>query len=599
MTNDKGQGLSSTLEAIMLARVVASLNEHHLQGEIMPAALPKHPRLAPALCLILALANLLTTSPAAAQQRHGANGQTAAAKPVRLVVGIVIDQFRYDYINRFHDQFGEGGFKRLLNGGAVFTNANYIHAPTVTACGHATFMSGATPAMNGIIGNEWFDRESGRRVTSVADSKVKLIGGREGAAGMSPSRMLGSTIGDELKLATVGQSKVIGVSLKDRSAILPAGKHPNGAYWYDLATGNLVSSTYYFNDLPEWVKKFNKEMRPDRFFGKKWERLLPESAYQRSTADDMPYEKFSMGNKFPYVISGGEELPGTQFFTQFQYTPFANDYLVDFAKAAIESEQLGADDVTDLLTVSFSSNDLVGHLYGPYSQEVQDITLRTDRALAELFNYLDRKIGHDRVVIALTADHGVTPVPAQAQQFGLGGIVEPKSLTEAVQNALNKNFGDEKWILDFYNGNFYFDEAAIERRKLNVEEVERVASQALMKVAGVAECFTRSQILSGRLPQTKIARSVANGFHTQRNGNLVVVPQPFFFIGEGITTTHSTPYSYDTHVPVIFYGAGIVSGKYYEACSPADIAPTLAALLKIEIPSNSVGRILSEAIKAK
>ncbi len=567
----------------------------------MPTSSSKRLRhqLASALCLILALTNLSATFSAAAQQRRrAANAPANGAKP-RLVVGIVIDQFRYDYLQRFNDQFGEGGFKRLLNGGAVFTNANYIHTPTYTACGHGTFMSGAPPAMSGIIGNEWFDRESGKRITSVSDGTVKLLGGKEGASGMSPSRLLGSTIGDELKLASGGQSKVVGVSLKDRSAILPAGKHPNGAYWYDLGMGNLVSSTYYFSDLPEWVKKFNKEMRPDRFFGKKWEKLLPESAYQRSTADDMPYEKFSAGNKFPYIITGGEEIPGPRFYTQFQYTPFANDYLVDFAKAAVENEQMGADDVTDLLTISFSSNDLVGHSYGPYSQEVQDMTLRTDRSLAELFNYLDKKIGLDHVVIALTADHGVVPVPAHAQQYGLGGIVEPKSVTEAIENALDKSFGEDNWTLPLVNGNIYFDEAVIERHKLSAETVERIASQAVTKIPGVAECFTRSQILAGRLPQTKIARSVANGFHPQRNGNLVVVPQPFFFIGEGITTTHGTPYSYDTHVPVLLYGAGIAAGSFYSDSSPADIAPTLAALLKIEIPSNSVGRILSEAFKVK
>jgi predicted AlkP superfamily pyrophosphatase or phosphodiesterase len=583
----------------MLARVIASLRKQRLQGEIMLTASMNRSRLAPALCLILALANLFSTSTAAAQQRRrAANAPSNAAKPVRLVVGIVIDQFRYDYLTRFHDQFGAGGFKRLLNGGAVFTNANYIHTPTYTACGHATFMSGATPAMNGIIGNEWFDRESGRRVTSVSDSKVKLLGGGEGASGMSPSKLIGSTIGDELKLATGGQAKVIGVSFKDRSAILPVGKHPNGAYWFDSNTGNLVSSAYYFSDLPEWVKKFNKELRPDRFFGKRWEKLLPESAYQRSTADDMPYEKTAAGNKFPYTINGGEEVPGKGFYNQFEDTPFANDYLVDFAKAAIESEHLGADDTTDLLAISFSANDLVGHAYGPYSHEVHDITLRTDRTLAELFNYLDQKIGLDRVIIALTADHGVAPVPEHAQQFGLGGRIKSAALTEAVQNALNKSFGEEKWVLAFVNGNFYFDEAVIERRKVPIEEVERIASQAVVKIAGVAESFTRSQILSGRLPQTRIARSVENGFHAQRNGNLVVVPQPFF-ISEGVTATHGAPYVYDTHVPVILYGAGVAHGTYHSDASPADIAPTLATLLKIEIPSNSVGRILSEAIKAK
>src|SRR5262245_12083885 len=239
----------------MLARVITTLRIKHIQGEIMALRSLKRLRhqLAPILCLILALTNFFLTSTGAAQQRRRAGAAPPnAAKPVRLVVGIVIDQFRYDYLTRFQDQFGEGGFKRLLDGGAMFTNANYIHAPTVTACGHSTFMTGATPSMSGIIGNEWYDRESGKRVTSVSDSKVKLLGGSESASGMSPSKLLGSTVGDELKLSSGGQSKVVGLSLKDRSAILPSGKHPNGAYWYDLSAGNMVSSTYYFSDLPEW-----------------------------------------------------------------------------------------------------------------------------------------------------------------------------------------------------------------------------------------------------------------------------------------------------------------------------------------------------------
>lgn len=549
------------------------------------------------LCLLLTLAALLAPFNSGAQQRRRApaNGD----KRPRLVVGIVIDQFRYDYLTRFADLFGAGGFKRLLDGGAVFANAHYQHTPTYTACGHAMFMSGAPPALTGIIGNEWFDRATGRRVTSVNDDQVKLLGGKEGVSGMSPAKLLGSTIGDELKMASAGQAKVIGISFKDRSAILPVGQRPNAAYWFDASTGNLVSSTYYFNALPEWVKRFNREQRPDRFFGKRWEKLLPDAAYQRSAPDDAPYEKAAMGTKFPYLITGGEEAPGPRFYTQFELTPFANDYLLDFAKAAIENEQLGADEVTDLLTISFSANDLLGHAFGPYSQEVQDITLRTDRTLAELFNYLERKFGWERVVIALTADHGVAPVPEQVQALGYGGRIEAKALTDAVQNALNQQFGEEKWILNFVNGNFYFDEAAATRRKADLAALEQAARQAALKVRGVAEAFTRTQILAGHLPQTMIAHSVAQGFYAPRNGNLVILPQPFFFIGEGITTTHGTPYGYDTHVPVIFYGAGITAGTHHTVSSPADIAPTLAALLKLEAPSNSTGQVLGEAIKAQ
>jgi predicted AlkP superfamily pyrophosphatase or phosphodiesterase len=561
----------------------------------MPKHSRLHHRLALSLCLVLTLINIFAVSAAKAQQRPASSNPNPK---VRLVVGIVIDQFRYDYFSRFGDLFGEGGFKRLLDQGASFANANYIHSPTYTACGHATFMSGATPALNGIIGNEWFDRKTGKRVTSVSDGSVKLLGGREGANGMSSAKMIGSTIGDELKLSSMGQSKVVGVSLKDRSAILPTGKRPDGAYWYDANTGNLVSSTYYFNDLPEWVKKFNQEMRPDRFFGKRWEKLLPEPAYRRSTIDEASYEKSSFGNKFPYTITAGEEVPGPRFYNQFEYTPFANDYLVDFAKAAIENEKLGADDIADLLTISFSSNDLVGHVFGPYSQEVEDITLRTDRTMAEFFKYLDQKIGFDHIVITLTADHGVAPVPEQVMTLGYGGRLEPSAMSEAIKAGLDKRFENDNWILSFVNNNVYLDESTIERRKLDIEEVERIACQAAMNMQGIAGCFTRSQIIAGNLPKTMIAQRIANGFYPQRNGNLVVVTQPFYFFGEGVAgTTHGSPYSYDTHVPVIFYGLGIVPGTYYDECSPADIAPTLAALLKIETPSNNVGRVLSRAMK--
>jgi predicted AlkP superfamily pyrophosphatase or phosphodiesterase len=480
----------------------------------------------------------------------------------RLVVGIVIDQFRYDYLTRFENSFSEGGFKRLRTRGAVFANANYAHAPTVTACGHATFMSGTTPAQNGIIGNDWFDRDTSMRVTSVSDASVKLLGGDEGQSGMSPHRLIGSTIGDELKLASGGQAKVIGISFKDRSAILPAGRRPNGAYWFDSKTGSLVSSTYYFSDLPAWVKRFNRERKPDR-----------------------------------YTNAASEDSSGQHTYNKFEVTPFANDYLIDFAKAAIENEKLGADETTDLLTISFSANDLIGHAYGPYSREVEEVTLHTDKLLAQFLNYLDDKIGFEHMVVALTADHGVAPIPEQPRALGFGGRLDAKAVAETIESALDRQFENEKWIISYLNSNVYLDESVIERRKVSTEEVERVACQAVLKVPGIAACFTRSQIISGALPQTMIARSVANGFYPRRNGNIVVVPQPFYFFGEGSGTTHGTPYSYDTHVPVIFYGGGIRPGIYYGASSPADIAPTLAALLKIEMPSNSTGRILSEALR--
>lgn len=546
------------------------------------------------LCFLILL--ITFTSVSDAQQRRRISDVQQNAR-VRLVVAITIDQFRFDYLRRFEDQFGEGGFRRLLKGGAVFTRANYAHVPTVTACGHATFLTGTTPAYNGIVGNEWFDRETGSRVTSVTDKSVRGLGSRDGAGGASPARLIGSTLGDEMKLASAGAAKVVGVSIKDRSAILPAGKRPDGAYWFNAGTGNLISSTYYFSDLPEWVKAFNRDLRPDRFFGKRWEKLLPEASYLRSGPDDAGYEKSPTGNKFPYTLTGGEEAPGPRFYNLFQATPFANDYLVDFAKAAIEGEKLGADEIADLLTISFSSNDLVGHAYGPNSHEVHDITLRTDRTLAELFSYLDRRIGLDRTLIVLTADHGVGPVPEQVEAMGYGGRIEAKDLREAVEAALDERFGQEKWVLADVNYNVYFDESVISRLKLTAEEVENVAALALMKRKGISEVFTRTQILNGDLPRTTVARRVTNGYHTQRNGNLVIVTQPFFLIGEGAAASHGTPYGYDTHVPVIFLGGGVAAGEYHQDCSPADIAPTLAALLRVEPPSNAIGRVLAEALK--
>ncbi|HMV86684.1 MAG TPA: alkaline phosphatase family protein [Blastocatellia bacterium] len=549
-------------------------------------------RIAVFFCLVLFLSNLILT--ATAQQRR----QTASAKKVRLIVGVVIDQFRYDYLTRFEDQFGEGGFKRLLNGGAVFTNANYIHTPTFTACGHATFMSGATPAMNGIIANEWFDRKANKVVTSVSDDNTKLLGGNAGASGSSPRKMLGSTLGDELKLTTIGRAKVIGVSHKDRSAILPVGKRPDGAYWFSLDNGNFVSSDYYFNDLPDWVKKFNSEQHCNRYFGAKWERLLPESAYQRSLPDDVEGEKNTYGNTFPHVVTGNHDKLSKEFYDDFEKTPFANDYLLDFAKAAIENEKLGADDVTDLLTISFSANDLLGHKFGPYSQEVQDMTLRTDQLMAKLLTYLDQKIGAGQWVLALTADHGVGPVPEQTQKLGYGGRVTNKQVIDAVEAALDKQFGEEKWVLSFTYGNVYLDEVAAAKRKVSIEEIERVANQALKAVPGIAEAFTHTQLSAGRLPANAITKSVANGFFSSRNGNLIVIPQPFYLLGTPDAASHGTPYEYDTHVPVLFYGAGVAAGSFASVSSPADIAPTLATLLKLETPSNSVGHVLMEAIKS-
>jgi len=547
------------------------------------------------LCVIILFSNAPGTITSAQRTARKEN----RPRKVRLVLGIVIDQFRYDYLTRFEDLFETRGFRRLLQDGAVFTNANYIYLPTVTAPGHATFMSGSIPALHGIVGNDWFDRETGKSVTSISDPSVKLLGG-QGAEAASPSRFIGSTVGDQLRLSNNGQSKVVGIAFKERAAILPVGKHPNGAYWFDSTSGTFVSSTYYFPDLPGWAKAFNQNNRPDKYFGARWDRLLPEAAYQRSLPDDSPYEKVSRGNTFPHIIDGGESKPGKLFYENFRESPFANEFTEAFAKAAIEGEKLGQDDYPDLLTVSFSANDLVGHAFGPYSQEVEDMTLRTDRVLGDLFSYIDQKIGLANTIIVLTADHGVAPIPEQSRDIGLGGgRFEAKTLTTAIQTALDGRFGTAAWIRALVNGNIYFDYDVIERQKANRQEVERVGCEGALKVQGVGKCFTRTQLLYGPLPPGPISEPAARGFNAERSGDLVIVVKPFYLQRTESGTSHSTPYSYDTHVPVIFYGPRIAAGSYSNPISPSDIAPTLSTLLKIEPPVNMVGRVLTEAIKTE
>src|SRR5688572_6602290 len=367
---------------------------------------------------------------------------SSVQKRPKLVLLIVVDQFRYDYLERFGDLFVQNGFRRLLREGASWTQSNYDHMPTYTAPGHGTMMSGAYPAETGIIGNEWLDRASGKRVTSVSDETVKLLGGEPKESASSPSRLITSTVGDELRLVTNDRAKVIGISVKDRSAILPAGRHANAAYWFSTTSGNMVSSTYYFNQLPAWVTTFNATRAADKYFGAKWDRLLPEDEYVKRAGPDSPsWETVSSSgdtNAFPHTITGGVTSPKPAFYWALDYSPFTNDILVSFAQQAIVNERLGQDDDTDVLTVSFSANDYVGHRYGPYSQEVMDLTLRTDRQIATLLDFVDARVGLSNTMVAFTADHGVSPIPEHAAALGLGGArLKTADLFAAISNALS------------------------------------------------------------------------------------------------------------------------------------------------------------------
>jgi predicted AlkP superfamily pyrophosphatase or phosphodiesterase len=548
--------------------------------------------------------------------------QTPTFKRPRLVLLIVVDQFRYDYLERFGDLFVEDGLRRLMRDGASWTQSNYDHMPTYTAPGHATMMTGAYPAESGVIGNEWLDRATGRRITSVTDDSVKLLGGVPNEPAASPARLLSSTVGDELRLATNDRAKVIGISVKDRSAILPAGRHANAAYWFSTASGNMVSSTYYFKELPAWVTTFNNSRPADKYFGKKWERLLATDEYERRAGPDSPsWENVSgsagESNAFPHAITGGATSAGRAFYNALDFSPFSNDLLVSFAEQAIINEQLGKDDDTDVLTLSFSANDYVGHRYGPYSQEVMDVTLRTDRQIATLLDFVQAQVGLSNTLVAFTADHGVAPIPEQAAALGLGGArIQAANLFGQIRAAISARYNphgkspdssadyllrynDNGTMRDLLlNGNIYFNYDALRRDGVSVEQFSQVVVAAALTVPGIARCFSRLQLLRGATSiSDPIERRVLHGFYPARSGDVVVVAEPYKYLADSITATHGSPYSYDTHVPTIIMGPGVTAGRYFEPATPADIAPTLSALLRVTPPSNSTGRVLLEAIK--
>ncbi|HEY0546893.1 MAG TPA: alkaline phosphatase family protein [Pyrinomonadaceae bacterium] len=575
----------------------------------------------------LSLGNFFQTSNAQKRTR-GVQAAPSRAQNAhtRLVLLIVVDQFRYDYLERFGDLFVANGIRRLTREGASWSEANYDHSPTYTAPGHATLMTGTWPSENGIVANNWFERETGKRVSSVTDDDTLLLGGKEGEKGSSPRRLLSSTLGDELRLASNDRSKVIGISVKNRSAILPAGRRANAAYWFNLNNGNMVSSSYYFNRLPAWVERFNAAHMADKFYGARWDRLLPESEYlKRAGADAPAWEDIDTAkdtNTFPHIVTGGAKSPDKNFYKALDYAPFSNDILVAFAKQAVENESLGEDDDTDFLSVSFSCNDYIGHRFGPYSQEMMDVTLRVDRQIAELLEEVDKRVGLRNTLVVFTADHGVAPIPEHAAAINLPGRrIKKDDVLKAINAAIKERYGRGGRAADdyiqkfkynnteldgFINGNIYFNQSALKRDGVSMEELARVAGEAAMSVAGTARYFTRGQLEAGSIPPMDVvARRMLHGFHPQRSGDLVILYQPFSILfgdpddpaDPRDAATHGSPYSYDTHVPLIIMGNSLQPGRYIETATPADIAPTLANILGIQAPSNATGRVLVEGIK--
>jgi len=527
-------------------------------------------RLPRSLCVALLLCSIPTAS-----------ASVYNARP-KLVVIIVIDQFRGDYLERYRDQFGDGGFRIFLDRGAYFTECNYDYANTRTAPGHATLFTGSYASGHGIVANEWWDPAKKKRVTSVEDENTKLVGEGVGKTGpgASPHNLMSDTLGDEMKLATGGKARVFSISLKDRAAVLPAGFSGDAAYWIDPKSGDWITSTYYRPDLPEWVRNFNGSHRAQKFWNREWKdsdgNILGSTA-PRNGKDGTP--------------AGFYEVVGS--------TPFADDYQLQFAKELVLYEKLGAGLATDLLVISLSANDLLGHEVGPDSPQMRSMALELDRRLAEFFGFLGHQVGMANVWMALSADHGIAPLPEFGKTLRLPAAnLDAKALREHINSLLSKKYAKKAdYLVDLDYPIAWLSEDAFAGTPAGKKESDAEADAGeAMKQAGLAGYFTKSQLARGETPATEVGRRYSHSYSPKGGWYVIGMPSPFQV---GITkgTDHETPFSYDTHVPLAFYGLAFQPGTYRTHAEPIDLAVTLSSLLGINAPAQATGRVLTEALQ--
>jgi len=510
----------------------------------------------------------------------------------KLVVGIVVDQMRYDYLYRFEKHYSNGGFKRLLNEGLEFTNAQYNYVPTYTAPGHTSIYTGTTPAIHGIIGNNWFDKNLNKSVYCTDDESIKNVGGASNEGKMSPRKMLTTTFGDELKLSNNRKSKVIGIALKDRGAILPAGHLGNAAYWFEGKSGNWISSNYYFDSLPDWVNKFNKKKFPEMYLTQKWQTFLPIENYKESIEDNNNFEKsFDKDGTsiFPHDIPS--IFAKNKNFDLLKEIPFGNTFTKDFAIDAIKFENLGKGEVTDIITISFSSTDYVGHRFGVSSKEVEDTYVRLDRDIEDLLKFLDLQFGKDYTVF-LTADHGAADNANYLKSLNIpAGTINDNKLSDSLKFFIKKNFGDSIF-LNYSNQQIFINENLFAEKKLSLQDFEQKVIAFLMKFDGVQNCNTASDMTKNSF--SDIPRlMMQNGFNAKKSGIILVNYQPGWVEYGAKGSTHGAPFSYDTRVPLVFFGKGINRGKCYEKVNITDIAPSISTLLNVPFPNGCSGKPLN------
>lgn len=544
---------------------------------------------------LLSVLCLCFTAFAFAQNRKSKAANTLQ-RP-KLVVGIVVDQMRWDYLYRFYDRYtATGGFKRFLQQGFSCENTLVPYTPTVTACGHTCIYTGSVPAIHGIVGNNWWDNLTMKGMYCTQDDAVQPVGATSSAGKMSPKNMLVTTVCDELKLATNFRSKVIGLAIKDRGGILPAGHAANAAYWYESSTGNWVTSSYYMNALPQWVQDFNARKLVDTFYKKGWNTLYPVESYVQSTADEKSYESKPLSAQqkgFPYKL---DKFIGTNYGV-IASTPYGNSLTTEMAKAAIAGEQLGADDITDFLTVSYSSTDYIGHSFGPNSIEQEDDFLRLDQELGNLFSFLDTQVGKGQYLVFLSADHAVAHVPGFMEENKLPGrVIDDGAWGGALDKLLAEKFGASKLIAYNANNQVYLNHRIIDSLKLDAVAVRKAVADYLGKQKGVSRAFPLQELSDVTLNST-IKNMVANGYYPNRCGDVQVVLEPGWIDGGATGTTHGAWYPYDAHIPLLFYGWNIKPGKSNREVYMTDIAPTIAAILHLQMPSGSVGKVIEEVMK--
>ena len=495
----------------------------------------------------------------------------------KLIIVIVIDQFRGDYLERYRDQFGEGGFRLFLDHGAYFADCNYNYANTRTAPGHATLFTGAYSNGHGIVGNEWWDPQKKRMVTSVEDDDTKTVGAAEDKTGASPHNLQADTLGDELKLATQGKSRVFSVSLKDRGAVIPGGFSADAAYWIEPQTGAWVTSTYYRSELPGWAKDFNSSNRAAKYWDRDW--------------------KDAQGNVLGKTAHRAEKNGSeASFFEVIGSTPFGNEYELEFAKELTLYEKLGTGSATDLLAVSLSPNDILGHAVGPDTPQMQAMALALDRDLGDFFNFLGHQIGLANVWIALSADHGVSSLPDAVKKVHIPAAnLDARKIEAQINDALSAKLsaGHQAYIkLDYPVA--WLDQDAFTAAHVKEHDAEAMVG-AMLKDAGIREFYTKSQLAEGEVPNTEMGRRFLNSYSPLGSWFVMGVPPPYT-VGTTKGTDHASPYTYDTHVPLALYGLPFQTGTYRSHAEPTDLAVTLASLLGINAPTHAVGRVLTEAL---